>query len=221
MSPFDFAALMILIGVAVAGLSIGVVVWISRKIERRPIVLPEDEARDLAMQLVLAIDDFVGGCYMAAHDFPEFDVDDPENFFLHADDPVLTLPKDANWSLFERQLSDEIRWLPNRLRNVRDALESIEIDPPDFKDLFEHRQDEYARLGLRGMDLVERICAAYQLPLPARPDYYNPREDFLSKTREMDQFWRRRAQSARQVPDEPSNVTSLFGRVALPESAST
>jgi hypothetical protein len=37
----------------------------------------------------------------------------------------------------------------------------------------------------------------------------------------MDEFWRRRAQSARHVPDEPSNVTPIFGRNAVPETAST
>ncbi len=221
MSPFDFAALMILIGFALAVVLIGMVVWIGRKIQPGKTVQDGDQARDLAMQSVLAIDDFVGACYVAAHDFPEYDVDEPENFFLHADDPALVLPKDANWSLLDRELSDEIRWLPNRLRNVRDALESIEIEPPDFNDLFEHRQDDYSRLGLRGMDLVERICAAYDLPLPTRPDYYNPRKDFLAKIREMDEFWRRRAQSARLVPDEPSNITSLFGRPSAPESAAT
>lgn len=221
MSPFDFAALMISVGLVLAGALIGLVVWSRRKISQRQLGKCRDDARDLAMQSVLAIDDFVGACYLAAHDFPEYDVDEPENFFLHADDPTLSLPKDADWSLLDRKLSDEIRWLPNRLRNVRDALESIEIEPPDFNDLFEHRQDDFSRLGLRGMDLVEQICAAYDLPLPIRPDYYNPRTDFLCKIQEMEEFWRRRAQSAKQVPDEPSNVTSLFGRVAVPDGAST
>lgn len=221
MSPFDFAALLILVGFALASALIGVVVWVCRKAILSRTQQRQNEARDLAMRSVLAIDDFVGACYIAAHDFPEYDVDEPENYFLHADDPTLVLPKDADWSLLDRGLSDEIRWLPNRLRNVRDALDSIETEPPDFNDLFEHRQDDYSRLGIRGMDLVERICAEYDLPLPTRPNYFDPRRDFLSKIREMDEFWRRRSQSARHVPDEPSNVTSLFGRAAVPEGAST
>lgn len=221
MSPFDFTALTFIAGFALGAASIAIVVWVVREGDRRRAGQDLDAARDLAMQSVLAIDDFVGACYIAAHDLPEYDVDDPENFFLHADDPVLILPKEADWSLLDRELSDEVRWLPNRLRNVRDALESIEIEPPEFNDLFEHRQDDYARLGLRAMDLIERICAAYELPLPTRPDYYDPKKDLLAKIREMDEFWRRRAQSARHVPDERSNVTSLFGRVASPESGPT
>jgi hypothetical protein len=221
MSPFDVAALTLTAGASITVVAIGIAVLLRREHARRDAGQDAEAARDLAMQSVLAIDDFVGACYIAAHDFPEYDVEEPENFFLHADDPVLVLPKDADWSLLGRELSEEIRWLPNRLRNVRDALESIEIEPPQFNDLFEHRQDDYARLGLRGMDLVERICAAHQLPLPSRPDYYDPRADFVSKMREMKEFWRRRDQSAMQVPREPSNVTPLFGRVAVPEGAST
>jgi hypothetical protein len=30
-------------------------------------------------------------------------------------------------------------------RKVRDAFESIEIEPPEFNDVFEHRQDDFAR----------------------------------------------------------------------------
>lgn len=221
MSPFDIAALMLVAGLAIGSLSIVAILWVRRVLDRRRTGVNTDDARDLAMRLVLALDDFVGTCYTAAHDFPEFDVDEPENFFLHADDPVLLLPKDANWSLFARELSEEIRWLPNRLRNVVDALESIEIEPPEFNDLFEHRQDEFARLGLRAMDLIDRLCAAYQLPLPERPDYYDPRKDFSAKIGEMAEFWRRRAQSARQVPAEPSNITPLFGRSITPENQSS
>ena len=217
MSPFVSAVLMLVTGFTFAVLSVGASVWIVRQLSSRRAVPNGEAARDLAMQSVLVIDDFVGACYQAAHDFPEYEVDEPENFFLHADDPVLLLPKDADWTLLGRELSDEIRWLPNRLRNVHDALESIEIEPPEFNDLFEHRQEDFARLGLRAMDLIDRICAAYQLPPPSRPRYYDPRKDFNAKIREMDDFWRRRAESARQVPEEPSNVTPIFGRAALPE----
>ncbi len=217
MSPFVLAALMLVTGFTFAVLSVGASIWIVRQLSSRRGVPNGEAARDLAMQSVLVIDDFVGACYQAAHDFPEYEVDEPENFFLHADDPVLLLPKDADWTLLLRELSDEIRWLPNRLRNVHDALESIEIEPPEFNDLFEHRQEDFARLGLRAMDLIDRICAAYQLPPPSRPRYYDPRKDFNAKIREMDDFWRRRAESARQVPEELSNVTPIFGRAAQPE----
>jgi hypothetical protein len=214
MGSFYLAAAAFAVGFGIGALSVGFGVWARALFLGRHKGQNAEAARDLAMQSVLAIDDFVGACHIAAHDYAEYDVDEPEDFFLHADDPVLLLPKDANWALLDRELAEEIRWLPNRLRNVKDALESIEIDPPEFNDLFEHRQDDYAHLGLRAMDLIERICREHQLPLPVRPDYFDPREGFLEKTREMNEFWKRRAQSAKQVPEEPSNVTPIFGRPA-------
>ena len=70
------------------------------------------------------------------------------------------------------------------------------------------------------MDLIEKMCGQFELPLPERPDYYNPRKDFISKIREMEEFWRRRAETARQVPGEKSNVTPIFGR-GIPENQSS
>jgi hypothetical protein len=221
MSSFDVAALMLVVGVVIGALSIGAVLWVRKLLSVHHPRLKSEDARDLAMGVALALDGLVGACYAAAHDFPEIDVEDPTNFFLHADDPVLVLPKDANWSLLGRELSDEVRWMPNRLRNVLDALESIEIDPPDFNDLFEHRQDDLARLGVRALDLVDRICAVYELPVPERPAYYNPRTDLLAKISEMDEFWKRKAESAGQVPNEPSNITPIFGRTMFSESKGT
>lgn len=216
MSPFDIAALMLVLGFAIGALSIGAAHWMRRFLSLQSRPLGNDDARDLAMRTVLSLDDLVGACYAAVHDFPEFDPEDPSVFVLHAEDPVLVLPKDVNWSLLGRDLSDEIRWLPNRLRNVVDALQSIEIDPPEFNDLFEHRQDDFSRIGLRAMDLIERLCATYDLSLPERPAYYQPRENFTTKVREMEKLWKRRAESARQVPSEPSNITSIFGGGVAP-----
>lgn len=212
MSPFDTAVVWLLVGIAV-----GVAVtagrrWLEMPSGRKKRSKKSEDARDLAMCVVLSLDDLVGACYMAAHDIPEIDADEPTQFFFHSDDPLLHLPKDVDWSLLGRELSDEVRWLPNRLRNQSDALESIEIDPPDYKDLFERRQDGYAKLGINALDLIDRICAQYDIPLPERPDYFSPRDDLAAKVCEMEEFWKRRAETARHLPGGKSNVTPLFGR---------
>jgi hypothetical protein len=217
MSPFDTSAVTLAVGIAIGALSIAAVQWVRWWWRHQGQGDNRDGARDLAMQVVLLLDDLVGACHAAATDFLEVDVDEPLAFFFHTDDPVLSLPKDANWALLGRELSDGVRWLPNRLRNLTDALESIEIDPPNFKDLVERRQDGFARLGLRTMDLVEKMCAEFQLPLPERPEYYDPRGDFVSKIRELEEFWRRRAETAKQLPGGKSNVTPIFGR-GIPEN---
>ncbi|MBW6425514.1 hypothetical protein KX729_29300 [Rhizobium sp. XQZ8] len=207
MSISVVAIICVVVGTAIASLTASLYLN-SRKKQRME---SAERARDLAFRIVLALDDMVGACYAAANDFPEINVDDPTDFVFHSADPTVNLPADANWSLLTRELADEIRWLPNRLRNMVDGLYSIEIDPPDYNDLFERRQEGYARLGLRAMDQIEKICETYDVPLPDRPEFYNPRNNFESKLQQMDNLWKRRAESASHVPAGRTNVSPLFG----------
>ena len=46
---------------------------------------------------------------------------------------------------------------------------------------------------------------------------YYARGDFVSKIRELEEFWRRRAETAKQLPGGKSNVTPIFGR-GIPEN---
>jgi hypothetical protein len=175
-------------------------------------------ARDLAMRTVLALDDFVGGCYAAAHDEPEFNPADPGDFILHTDDPTLVLPRDANWALLKPDMIDEVIWLPNRLRNAVEALESLDISSPDFGDYFEHRAEEFSRLGLRALDLMEALSAAYSVPRPERPAFYRPRDGMQAKVTEMTALWSRRHKVQRAIANETSNVTPLFVGSGVPKS---
>lgn len=216
----------ILIGavIAIAGVLIG---WIVAAASTRGVTKRAAkakgaaDARDLAMRTVLALDDFMGSCYSAAYDQPEFNPMDPGDFILHTDDPVLVLPRDANWALLRSDLGEEIIWLPNRLRNVVEALESIDISRADFGDYFEHRSDEFSRLGLRAFELMETLTAAYSLPLPSRPDFYRPKEGMQAKVAEMAAMWSRRRKAQRSVASETSNVMPLFAGVTTPKSAIT
>lgn len=220
---------MLIIGaiLGAAGVSLGLLLstLATRSKTERPARDNQDwAARHLAMRTVLALDDFVGGCYAAVHDNPEFNPADPGDFIFHADDPVLVLPPDADWTILKPELIDDILWMPNRARTVLDALESLDISPPDFDDYFQHRQEDFSRLGLRAMDLIEQLCAAYGLVLPDRPAYYHPRAGFEAKVAQMTALWGRRRQAQRNLPAEPSNITPLFGPVReqpaarLPES---
>lgn len=175
-------------------------------------------ARDLAVRTVLALDDFVGGCYAAAHDEPEFNPADPGDFILHTDDPTLILPRDPNWALLKPELIDEVIWLPNRLRNAVEALESLDISSPDFGDYFEHRSEEFSRLGLRALDLMEALSAAYSVPRPERPAFYRPRDGMQAKVAEMTALWSRRNRVQRAIANETSNVTPLFVSGGTPKT---
>jgi hypothetical protein len=168
-------------------------------------------ARALAMRAVLALDDLVGACYAAANDDPEFNPDDPGEFVFHTGEPTIVLPRDVDWMMLGPAFADEIQWIPNRTRNIMEALESLDISPPDYDDYFERRREGYSRLGLRAIELMERLCEAYRIPMPERPDYYSPREGFVQKISAMEDLWKRRRKARENLPKSPTNVTPLFG----------
>jgi hypothetical protein len=171
------------------------------------------------MRVVLALDDLVGGCHSAAIDAPEFNPVDPGDFVLHTDNPTLVLPRDADWSLLTPDLAEDIQWMPNRLRNIIDALESLDVSPPEFDDFFLHRQADYSRLGLKAMDLIDRICLEYGIEPPERMAYYHPRETFEEGVALAADFSDRRRRSQRNASGSASNVTPLFGVSSREERA--
>ena len=172
--------------------------------------------RDLAMRTILALDDFVGAAYAAVHDTPEFNPDDPGQFVFHADDPSLVLPKDVDWQVFGTELADEIQWLPNRIQNVTDGLDALDLSYPGYSDFFQHRQEGFSQLGLEALYLIDRLCEATGVKRPVRPAYYHPDTGFRKKVGEIEAFWQRRQGSQANVPSEGSNVTPLFGTRATP-----
>jgi hypothetical protein len=169
------------------------------------------DRRHLAMRTVLALDDFVGAAYAAVHDTPEFSPDDPRQFVFHADDPALNLPKNVVWQVFGTELADEIQWLPNRVQNVTDGLDALDLSAPGFGDFFQHREEDFSLLGLEALYLIDRLCEASGLSRPIRPAYYHPETAFRKKIREIEAFWQRRQDSYSAVPKDGSNVTPLFG----------
>jgi hypothetical protein len=173
---------------------------------------PQSAARrDLAMRTVLALDDFVGAAYAAVHDKPEFNPDDQGQFVFHADDPSLLLPKNVDWALFGTELADDIQWLPNRIQNVTDGLDALDLCAPGYSGFFQHRQEDFSRLGLEALYLIDRLCDAADLTRPVRPAYYHPEAGFMTKIREVEAIWQRRQASQSAVPTDGSNVTPLFG----------
>lgn len=169
------------------------------------------EARQLAVRSAIALDDFVGACQAAVNDAPEFNPADPTEFVFHAEDPRLFLPRDAEWSVMKPDIAEQLLWMPNRIRNVLDGLDSLDIVPPGFDELFERREEDFSRLGIHALDLIETISSEYAVPQPERPSYYDPRQDFQGRIdRILDARSRRRKEGFVLKADEDSNVTPLF-----------
>ncbi|WP_428424080.1 hypothetical protein [Pararhizobium sp.] len=169
------------------------------------------EARQLAVRSVIALDDFVGACQAAVNDTAEFNPADPTEFVFHAEDPRLFLPRDAEWSVMKPDIAEQLLWMPNRIRNVLDGLDSLDIVPPGFDDLFERREEDFSRLGIHALDLIETISFEYAFPKPERPSYYDPRQDFQGRIDKiLDARNRGRKVGFLLKNDDESNITPLF-----------
>jgi len=173
-----------LFGQVIAG-TIGIVkdVYLDRRKSKR-------SARYLALQLVLILDDFSGLCYGAAmNNIPEFNPQDDSEFRFRTETPDLKFPEGANWELLDPKLTDDVLWLENTLRNVHSAHGSLDVTPPDFDNLFEHRAQDYSKIGLTTLEIIEKLCRRYKIKRPERPRYYRPREGFEKKLEQMNGYF--------------------------------
>nr|WP_153352936.1 hypothetical protein [Endobacterium cereale] len=170
------------------------------------------DARSLAMLSVLALDDYVGSCYAAVHDVPEFNPADQVEFAFHIPEPVLSLPKDVDWQLLGEDLGDEMLWFANRVINLENALESLDLSKNDHDGFFERRIEGYARLAARAMDLIEKLSIEFNLTLPEKPDYYRQAEGLSKVLRNVEAVARRRG--AGSVPSDETNITPLFPKTS-------
>jgi hypothetical protein len=123
---------------------------------------------------------------------PEFNPSDEMDFRFRTETPNLKLPQEAEWELLDAKLTDEVLWLENTLKNVQAAHSSLSAYPPDYDDLFERRGEDYSKLGIKTLDIIEHLCRHYEIEQPERPEYYDPREGFTRQLAEMKKFWDRR-----------------------------
>ncbi len=171
---------------------------------------PKAEVRNLAMLTVLALDDFVGASYAAVHDMPEFNPMDEGQFAFHVPDPTLALPRDANWGLFNTELSEEILWLSNRVKTLSYALDSLDLSRPGYDGFFERRQEGYAGLAAEAMDIIKRMLEEFDLTLPGKPDYYRQREGLVSAVQKAGENNSQRPKARTVAHPSGSNVLQLF-----------
>ncbi|MFN7024733.1 MAG: hypothetical protein ACK4QP_09470 [Pseudorhizobium sp.] len=172
------------------------------------------DARGLAMLTVLALDDYVGACYAAVHDLPEFNPTDPEEFAFHLPEPVLALPANLDRRLLGAELAEDLMWFSNRVSNLENALESLDLSRHDHDGFFERRMEGYARIAARAMDLIARICDEFDLSLPDKPHYYRQAEGLSKILRSMESDTKRRSTAPAAGEAGTNNVTPLFPKTS-------
>jgi hypothetical protein len=168
------------------------------------------DARSTAMLTALALDDFVGAAYAAVHDTPEFSRTNEGEFVFHTPEPVLVLPRALDLSLLGEELFNETLWLSNRVTNLGNALDSLDLSSPGFDRFFERRQEGYAVLAATAMDLIERLLADFDLNLPEKPGYYRQREGLASVVQAAGERSTGVRKTAGLAQAPGSNITYLF-----------
>jgi hypothetical protein len=172
----------------------------------------QNDARSLAMLTVLALDDYVGACYSAVHDKPEFNPADQVEFAFHLPEPVLVLPKDADWQLLGSDLGEEILWFSNRVANLENALESLDLSKNDHDGFFERRIEGYARLAARAMDLIARISDEFGLIMPEKPEFYRQADGLSRILRGVESAAAKKVDDTKSSELGQTNITPLFPR---------
>ena len=141
---------------------------------------------------------------------PEFNPMDEGQFAFHVPDPTLALPREANWGLFNTELSEEILWLSNRVKTLSYALDSLDLSRPGYDGFFERRQEGYAGLAAEAMDIIERMLEEFDLTLPGKPDYYRQREGLVSAVQKAGENNSQRPKARTVAHPSGSNVLQLF-----------
>lgn len=174
-------------------------------------------ASRLALKALLLLDEFAVACHAAAFDTPEFDADDPDLFFMHTDEPSLTLPDTVEWSALGSEIENELTRMPNAALNVSRALEHLQTLGQADQGFFDRRRVEYVKLGVAAFDLADRIESEFSISSPERPDFFRPRQDLLREQRERQSALAGKENTAQA--SSPSNVTSIFAArpVKIPE----
>ncbi len=131
-------------------------------------------------------------------------------FVFHTPEPVLVLPLAQDFSILGQELFNETLRLSNRVTNLGNALDSLDLSSPGFDRFFERRQEGYAVLAATAMDLIERLLADFDLNLPEKPDYYRQREGLASVVQAAGQGGTGTRKAAVRVQTPGSNITHLF-----------
>jgi hypothetical protein len=167
-------------------------VWFDQRKRKR-------EAEYLAMRLRLVFDKLVDDCSKAVHD--QLTRDGGGFTENTEDDPTLLLPTDGDYKALPRHLMFQALSIPSKVDWIEEALRSVHdfSDAPDFENYYEYRQEQWSRLGLEALELIDALCRECKVPAPDRPERYSPREAFLKKLAEVEQQKKKREEQQREL----------------------
>lgn len=84
----------------------------------------------------------------------------------------LNYPSDIEWRSLNEALMHRVLALPNKARSTDRYISACaeHACPPDYSEIFEPRQEGYARLALDTFDIIEELRARYDVSVESRTE---------------------------------------------------
>ncbi len=171
-----------------------IVAYVSHRLSINREALAATRSRDLqavyvAVRLIGVLDDFARGCLDIVKDDGEYVMEDHGQEERHptASYPTLTLPQDVDWKTVTTAFMYRALGMPSQIDAARRSitLSSEYSWPPDYEEVFEQRQSEYAKLGLVALSLSEDLRQHYKVPEKLSEDSVS-KEEFEGKLQALE-----------------------------------
>lgn len=153
----------------------------------------ERKATYLAIRVTCILERFIDGCVSVALDEGEED----ERGLLHttASRPELNLEAlDVDWQSLNLDLMYEILNFPSDIEESNKIVDSVAEHvafPPYYEEIFEERQYQFSKLGLKAHDLATRLRAKYSIP-KRKFENWNPIERIAETKKKIESLRHKR-----------------------------
>lgn len=118
----------------------------------------------------------------------------------------ITYPEDLDWRSIDHDLMYDLLSLPNMAEFADRAIDaSVEhSSPPDYSEIFEERQSQYATLGLQTLDLEEKIRKQFGIK-KTNSSEWDIRKHFLDSINSIKETREKRAISSQKLFEDLEN----------------
>ena len=135
--------------------------WLSERRNRKK------HGEYLAIRIVCVLDKFIEGCLAVMRDSGQEDSEGYSRATANTPSLDLNIP-DIDWKSIPSSLMYEALMLPSYIEEsdrIIDSVVEYVASPPDYSEVFEARQFQYARLGVRAYSLAEKLRKKYKIDL--------------------------------------------------------
>jgi hypothetical protein len=172
------------IGVIVGALITGLKEWLFRQRDER------QKGHYLAIRVCTMLDLFLYDCADVVHDngYSQGQRDPDGTLSPQVDLPSISFDMlSVDWQAIPSELAYDVLSFPNRVQRALRYIDGATdiASPPDYEEVFEARQDEFAKLGIRAESIASRLRTFAKLPERERRAW-DPMESIESRVADIE-----------------------------------